>query len=364
MTISFNNFKKLYENEKLAIDAAFSRVAASGRYILGPELENFEKSFAKYCEATFCVGVGNGMEALEIALQSLDIGVGDEVITTSHSAVATTLSITSVGAIPVFVDIDKYYHLDASQIASKITKKTRAIMPVHLYGQSADMDLIMSIARKYSLFVIEDCAQAHGATFKGKKVGTFGDIGCFSFYPTKNLGAFGDAGALVTNDPKIAAKGRMLRNYGQKNRYEHELQGMNSRLDEVHAAILSLLLPGLDAANRRRMEIAAMYKRELSSLEVSLPEERPDSSHVYHLFVIGTEDRDALQNFLKEKGVDTLVHYPIPIHKQQCFKEFNSLKLPQTEERAKHILSLPVHPFLSNAEVQYTCDSIREFFHE
>lgn len=346
-----------------AIDAAVSRVFESGRFILGPEVETFEKSFAAYIGAEHTVGVANGLEALQIALLATGIRNGDEVITTPLSAVATTLAIQAVGAEPVFVDIDDFYHIDANKIEAGITKKTRAIIPVHLYGQSTNMEKIMKIAKKHELVVIEDCAQAHGAKFNGKIVGSFGTAGCFSFYPTKNLGAFGDAGAIVTNDPILADKCRMIRNYGQKNRYEHEIYGINSRLDEVQAAILSVLLPKLDQHNNRRREIAAIYKNELADIEgLELPNERQGASSVNHLFVVQTSKRDALQSHLKENGIDSLIHYPIPIHKQECFKEFNKVNLPVVEKKVGQILSLPVHPFLTDQEVLFVCQIVKSFF--
>jgi len=359
----FNDFKKTYEDNQTEIDQAISRVLESGWFILGQEVEKFEASFASYLGTKYAIGVGNGLEALQIALMAIGIKPGDEVITTAHSAVATALSIKAVGGIPVFIDIDDYFHLGAPKIEEKITSKTKAIIPVHLYGQSADMDTIMAVSRKHNLAVIEDCAQAHGAEWKGQKVGTFGQAGCFSFYPTKNLGAFGDGGAIVTNDDKIAEQCRMIRNYGQKNRYEHEIYGINSRLDEIQAAILSVLLPELDKNNSKRTELASIYRQELSGVkEIKLPLERPETKHVYHLFVIETEQRDELQNFLKENNVPSLVHYPIPIHKQKCFSEWNGINLPQTELAASRVLSLPIHPFLSKDEVLTVCGLIKDFF--
>jgi dTDP-4-amino-4,6-dideoxygalactose transaminase len=363
MKISFNNFKKQYADEKPAIDSAVTRVFQSGRYILGPEVESFEKSFASYNGAKFAVGVANGLEALQISLLALGIGPGDEVITTSLSAVATTLSIRALGAKPVFVDIDDFYHIDANKVEAKISKKTKAIMPVHLYGQACDMDKLAAIAKKHDLSIIEDCAQAHGATYGKHKVGTFGIAGCFSFYPTKNLGAFGDAGAIITDDARFADKCHMIRNYGQRTRYEHEVYGINSRLDEVQAAILSVLLPKLDVNNSRRQKIALAYSKALAQIKgLTLPETRAKAEHMYHLFVIRTDSRDELQQFLKDNEVDSLIHYPIPIHKQKCFSEYNNLSLPITEEKASKILSLPVNPQLTDEEVNYVCKIITNFF--
>ena len=364
MKISFNNFQREYETHKEAIDSGFNRVLNSGRFILGPEVKNFEKSFAEYIGTNHSVGVANGMEALEIALMALNVGSGDEVITTPHSAVATALAIQAVGAKPVFVDIDEYYHLDADKILEKITDKTRAIIPVHIYGQPADMDKIMSIAKEKNIAVIEDCAQAHGATLaNGKKVGSIGTLGCFSFYPTKNLGGCGDGGAITTNDATLNEKCLMLRNYGQKNRYEHEVCGLNSRLDEIQAVFLNDKLKRLDSDNARRYEIAKIYKKELAGVgDIVLPKERDGIKHVYHLFVIETSKRDALQEFLIEHEIDSLIHYPIPIHKQKCLSEYNNIFLPRIETATKRILSLPVHPYLTDEEVLFVCGTIKGFY--
>lgn len=363
MKISFNILNGQSAKEKRAIEAAMQRVFESGHYVLGPEVKKFEADFASFIGSKHGIGIANGLEALQIALLALEIGPGDEVITTPLSAVATALAITAVGAKPVFVDIDNFYHLDAGKIEAKITPKTRAIIPVHLYGQSADMDALMKIAKRHNLHVIEDCAQAHGAKFGDKRVGSFGVFGCFSFYPTKNLGAIGDGGLITTDDDALAEKCRVLRNYGQKNRYEHEVRGINSRLDELQAAILSEKLKTLEQSNARRGEIAKKYRDGLHGIsEITLPAEREGTEHIYHLFVIETEKRDELQAFLKENGVDTLIHYPIPIHKQKCFPEYNFLELPVIEEKVKHILSLPMHPFLKDEEVDYVCKQVREFY--
>ncbi len=313
MKILFNNLQKLYQENKTALDAAMGRVLGSGQVILGPEVNEFEKQFAQYHGATHAVGVANGLEALQIVLLALGIGPGDEVITTAHSAAATALSITAVGARPIFVDIDEFYHLDVSLIEEKITRNTKAILPVHLYGQAADLAGIMALAKKHNLHVIEDCAQAHGAEYKGakdtQKVGTFGVAGCFSFYPTKNLGTFGDGGAIITNNATLADKARILRNYGQTNRYEHEIKGINSRLDELHASILNVLLPKLNNSNTRRQKLAQIYHERLSGISfLKLPTTRPDSSHIHHLFVIEVDRRDDLQSFMTTHDIHSLIH--------------------------------------------------------
>ncbi len=363
MKILFNDFKRHYKAEKKKIDSAVQRVLGSGYFILGKEVLHFEKKFASYLGTTHAIGVANGLEALQISLMALAIGEGDEVITTADSAVATALAIRLVGATPVFVDIDDFYHIDARKIEEKITKKTKAIIPVHLYGQSADMDTIGALANKYHLHIVEDCAQAHGARYKEKHVGTFGIAGCFSFYPTKNLGAYGDAGAIVTGDTEFAEKCRIIRNYGQKNRYEHPVIGINSRLDELQAGIVSAGLFVLKKNNARRNSIAQLYREALSSIKkIKLPLLRDTAYHVYHLFVIETETRDGLMEFLRKKNIATLIHYPIPIHKQACFPEHNSLSLPILEEKVKKILSLPIHPYLFDSEVKYITDSIKEYY--
>lgn len=361
--ILFNDFKRQYKKRAKKIDSAIKRVLKSGHFILGKELKKFECDFASYIGTKHAIGVANGMEALQISLMALDIKEGDEVITTSHSAVATALSIESVGAKPVFVDIDPFYHIDADKIEEKINTKTKAIIPVHLYGQMAEIGKISELASKYKINIIEDCAQSHGASYNNKKAGSFGRLGCFSFYPTKNLGAFGDGGAITTNDDSLAEKCKMIRNYGQRNRYEHEIYGLNSRLDELQAAILSTELKELDGNNKRRKDISELYIKELSSIkEIKLPQTREVAKHVYHLFVIESDRRTELQMFLDKNGIASLIHYPIPIHKQKCFADYNSLKLTVTEEKAQKILSLPIHPYLNDKEVLFICRKIKAFY--
>lgn len=363
MKISFNRLEPQSAKERAAISAAAERVIASGYYILGPEVKAFESAFAEYIGVKHAIGVANGLEALQISLMALGIGPGDEVITTSLSAVATALAIEAASAKPVFIDIDELYHLDASAIEKAINPKTRAIIPVHLYGQSADLKMVMDIADKHKLRIIEDCAQSVGASFDGKKTGSFGALGCFSFYPTKNLGAIGDAGLITTDDDALAEKCRMLRNYGQKNRYEHAVYGINSRLDELQAAILSEKLKGLSTNNARRTEIAEAYKKSLAGVgDIKLPDTRKAADHTYHLFVIETGKRDSLQAHLKEKGVETLIHYSMPIYRQACFSRYGALRLPTAEKKTGRILSLPMHPHLTSEEIAYVCESIRSFY--
>lgn len=361
--ILFNDLKKEYFNLKKEIDFAIKEVLESGQYILGEKVRRFEKEFANYLDAKHCLGVGNGLEALQIALMASGIKRGDEVITTANSAVATALAIKAVEAKPVFVDIDEYYHLDPDKIEEKITRQTKAILPVHLYGQAVAIKEIRKIAQKHHFYLIEDAAQGHGAEYNGQKVGTFGDLGCFSFYPTKNLGAFGDGGAIVTNRKDLYEKCKMIRNYGQRNRYKHEMYGLNSRLDEIQAAILSVELKYLDQFNQKRNKQAKLYFKLLRNLkEIRLPKIRENANHIYYLFVIEAEKRDKLMEFLKENNIPILVHYPIPIHKQNCFSEFNNLKLPILESKINKILSLPIHPFLKNKDIIYISRKIIKFY--
>ncbi len=363
MKISFNKLEKEYKRNKSLFNRTIQKVLNSGSFVLGEEVEKFEKSFSKYLGVKFAIGVGNGTEAIQISLLSLGISKGDEVITTSLSAGATGLAIEAVGAKPVFVDIDDCFHIDVKKIERKITKKTKAIIPVHLYGQSVDIENIKKICRKHNLFLIEDCAQAQGTTFNGKKVGSFGDLGCFSFYPTKNLGAFGDGGAIVTNNSYLAKRCKMIRNYGQKNRYEHLIFGINSRLDELQAAILSIKLRYLDEYNLIRIKNAKKYYKYLSGINnIKLPNLRRQSNHIYHLFVIEVENRKELMKYLSKNGIQTIIHYPIPLHKQPCFEKFNKVKLPVVEEKANKILSLPINPFLTEKEIKFISKNIKEFY--
>lgn len=361
--ILMNDFKKEYKALEKDIKHALGDVLDSGWYILGPRVEAFEKEFAVYNGAKYCIGVASGLEALQIALMAVGTKHGDEVLTVSNSAVATTLAITNLGAVPVFIDIDEYYHMDVTKIEEKITQSTKAIIPVHLFGQTANMKKIVRIAKKHNLKVIEDACQAHGASLDGLMAGTFGDAGAFSFYPTKNLGGYGDGGAIITNSKKIYEKSKMLRNYGQKNRYYHEIRGLNSRLDELQAAILSAKLPMLNSFIVKRNKIADIYYSQLESVkQINLPKVRKNALHSFHLYVIHTERRDALMSYLKDNHIQTLIHYPVPIHKQECFREYNRIKVEKTEKIAGKILSLPVHPYLSEREVLRICKLIKKFY--
>ncbi|MGB8225278.1 MAG: DegT/DnrJ/EryC1/StrS family aminotransferase, partial [Sedimentisphaerales bacterium] len=332
-----------YKNE---IDTAIRQVLDSGWYILGKEVKAFEEEFASYIGVGFGIGVGSGTDAIQLALRALKIGTGDEVITVSHTAVATVAAIEMTGAKAIMVDIEPdFYTIDPSKIKAAITPRTKAIIPVHLYGQPADLDPILKIARQHNLRVIEDCAQAHGAIYKNKRAGSFGDIACFSFYPTKNLGALGDGGMVVTNDSKLAERVEMLRQYGWKERYVSQFAGINSRLDELQAAILRVKLKHLDEDNSKRIHLADIYNRQLSDTDLILPRQRENSSHIYHLYVIRSSRRDKLLSYLKEKGIGAAVHYPVPVHLQPAYNHGQNLEW--TEHITKEILSLPMYPELS-----------------
>ena len=358
------NPKAQYLSHRDEIVSAIQRVLDNGWYILGDEVQQFEQEFAAYNGVNHAVGVGSGTEALHIALRALDIGTGDEVITTAHTAVATASAIDLAGAKPIFVDIESgYFKMDPNLIEKAITPKTKAIIPVHIYGQPCDMDAILEIAQRNDLKVIEDCAQAHGANYKGKRVGSIGDIGCFSFYPTKNLGAIGDGGALVTNDDQLAEKIGLLREYGWKERYVSSEEGWNSRLDEMQAAILRVKLKKLDADNDRRRQHAGRYEAGFKNLPLELPKVRKDVSHVFHLYVVQTERRDELKGYLHEQGIQTTIQYPAPIHRQGYYRKIvGDVSLPVTEQAAAQILSLPMYPELSTTEQQVVVTAVESFF--
>lgn len=345
------------------LNEAIQRVMTRSWFILGEELEAFEAEFATYCGVKHCVGVGSGTEALHLALRACGVGPGDEVITVSHSFIATALAIIWTGATPVFVDIEsESYTIDPAQIARAITPKTRAVLPVHLYGQCADMDPILAVATEHKLYVVEDAAQAHGTFYKGKKAGSIGHLGCFSFYPTKNLGACGDAGAVVTSDPQLDRKLRMLRNYGQSSKYYHDSIGFNSRLDEIQAAILRSKLPHLDAWNKRRC-IAAEYYLTALETRFSPPTTKLDCVPNYHLFVIQSDNRDSLQHYLSRRGIETLTHYPVPIHRQIAFRDFphRNGDLFVTERTAQRVLSLPMFSTISGEQLAHVSACVNSF---
>lgn len=364
MRVPFASFVPMERELSHEITSAFHRVFSSSWYIGGKENEYFEKAFSKYCNVNYCVGVGNGLDALMLSLKAFGIGPGDEVIVPSNTYIATALAVTYVGATPIFVEPDiRTFNINPSLIESAITKSTKAIIPVHLYGQSCDMDVIMAIANKYNLIVLEDCAQAHGAIYKGRKVGSFGDAAGFSFYPGKNLGALGDAGAVVTNDENFSKKIRALGNYGSDYKYHHIYQGYNTRLDEMQAAFLSVKLSHLDRINDSRRCIAQKYMDGIINNKVILPYVPQYTVPVWHIFAILCDHRDELEKYLFDKGVETKKHYPIPIHLQECYKNLglNKGDYPIAEAISEKELSLPMYYGMSDAEVQYVIDVVNEF---
>ena len=364
MKIPFVSFLPLERELDKDLRDAFERVYTRSWYIEGVEDETFEKAFAEYCNTKYCVGTGNGLDSLMLALKALGVGKGDEVIVPSNTYIATALAVTYVGAIPVFVEPDiKTFNINPNLIDDAITNKTKAIMPVHLYGQACDMDPIMEIAQNHNLYVVEDCAQAHGATYKGKKIGSFGDAAGFSFYPGKNLGALGDAGAIVTNNKKLADKIRALGNYGSDYKYHHIYQGNNSRLDEMQAAFLTAKLPYLEKISAERRRIADRYLTEIKNQEVVLPHVLKDVVPVWHIFGIRCKRRVELEAFLNERGVGTNKHYPISIHLQECYRDLGYKKgdFPIAEEISATELSIPMYYGMTEEEIQYVIDVINEF---
>ena len=348
------------------VDAAIASVLDSGWFVLGSQLGGFEEEFAEYCGTKHCVGVASGLDALQLSMTACGVGPGADVVTVSNAVFAAAAA-DAAGARPHFVDIEEAgYLMDPSLLEAALTPETKAIVPVHLYGQTADMAAINEIAEKHRISVIEDACQAHGAEYRGAKAGSIADAGCFSFYPSKNLGAYGEAGAVTTDDEGLADEVRMLRNYGQQDRYHHKLCGRNSRLDELHAAVLRVKLRHLDEWNEARRELASVYARELGDLMVVCPAEMPWAKHVYHLYVIRTARRDALMEFLRGREIGTQIHYPIPAHLQEAFAhlEIAEGSLPVTERLSKEILSLPLWPELSHEEAQTVAEAVSAFFSE
>ncbi|WP_047150862.1 DegT/DnrJ/EryC1/StrS family aminotransferase [Aneurinibacillus tyrosinisolvens] len=359
MNIQFLDLKTTYLEYKEEFDSAYQRVMNSGWYILGEEVERFEEEFARYCGTKYCIGIGNGLEALYLVLKAWDIGENDEVIVPANTFIATWLAVTATGAKPIPIEPNKQtFNIDPEKIEEKITPKTKAIIPVHLYGQTADMSKITDIANKYNLYILEDAAQAQGAYYYEKKAGNLGDAAAFSFYPGKNLGAFGDAGAVTTNDFELMEKLRKLRSYGSQIKYIHEFKGTNSRLDELQAAFLRVKLSKLDSWNKRRQEIAEKYIHALKDTKYMGPIIPENFIPSWHLFVIKTKNREYVQKKLQEFGVSTLVHYPVPPHLAQAYEDLNydSGAYPITEELSREILSLPMGPHLTEEMVDYVCE--------
>lgn len=358
MKIDLAVLNRQFELYQAEYEQAALRVLRAGWYILGHEVEEFEKEFANYLGAKFCIGVNSGLDALTLSVRALNIGVGDEVIVPANTYIATVLAITANGATPIFVEPDEFHNLDAAKIESTVTEKTKAIMVVHLYGQAAKMDKICAVAKKYNLKLIEDCAQSHGAKFNGKMTGTFGNSGCFSFYPTKNLGAFGDGGAIVTDDEDFAKTLKMLRNYGSEVKYHNKLEGVNSRLDEIQAALLRVKLSHIEELNAERKRIAEKFFAEIKNPHLALPQICDGAEHVFHQFVIRTEKRDEFKKYLEDNDIKTVIHYPIPPHLAECYSRLGHKcgDFPITEKYAEEVLSLPMFNGMTDEEIDFVIE--------
>lgn len=363
MKVEYTALKRNYGLYQKEYEEAALRVLRSGWYILGPKLEKFEQDFAAKMGVKYCVGVNSGTDALILAVRALGIGAGDEVIVPAGTYIASILGVTENGADPIYVDSNEFLLIDEKKIEGAVTEKTKAILPVHLYGQSCNMTKIMDIAKRYNLKVIEDCAQSHGSSWKGKKTGTFGDIGCFSFYPTKPLGALGDAGALLTDNHELAEKLRMLRNYGSRVKYHNESIGVNSRLDEVQAALLSVGLRHLDEMNDIRTDIAERYRKRIRNSKVELPKVAEDASHVFHLFPVLVDKQKKFQEYLLENGVKSQVHYPIPPYVAECYayQGHSWDEFPKASYIAQHEVSLPIYAGMPEDEVEYVIEIVNKY---
>jgi dTDP-4-amino-4,6-dideoxygalactose transaminase len=359
------DLKAQYQSIRPLVDAAIRRVIERSTFILGPEAAQFEQAFAQYVGAKRAVGVASGTAALQLALLACGIGQGDEVLTTAFTFVATAETVSHTGAKPVFVDIDpRTYNLDPNRVEAALTPRTRAIVPVHLYGQPAEMDSLLDIARRHDLWLIEDAAQAHGAAYQGRRCGSIGHLACFSFYPAKNLGAYGDGGAVTGNDDNLLATVCKLRDHGRTSKYQHDELGYGERLDALQAAVLGVKLPYLDEWNEARRRIAKLYTKLLEGSEVVTPIEAPDIHHVYHLFVVRTSRRDALVAHLQAHGIDVGIHYPLPLHRQPVYLKlgYGDVLLPEAERAASEVLSLPMYPELTMEQVGYVVERVKEFF--
>ncbi len=352
----YKMYQEEYENKAL-------EVLRKGWYILGEETEKFEEEYAKYIGTKYSLGIDNGLNALVLAFRALNIGQGDEVIVQGNTFIATIMGITINGATPIFVEPDEYYNIDVEKIEEKITEKTKAICVVHLYGQASKMDKVIELCKKYNLKLVEDCAQAHGAEFNGQKVGSFGDIGCFSFYPGKNLGCFGDGGAITTNDEEIYKRIKMLRSYGSEKKYQHIEVGYNARLDELQAGLLRIKLSHLSELTKEREYIVQRYLEKIKNPLIKLPEIREKCTHVWHLFVVKVEDRDKFQKYLEEKGIGTVIHYPIPPHLSKAYENlgYKVGDYPITEDYANTVVSLPLYNGMTKEEIEYVIEKINEY---
>ena len=363
MVVNSVVLKRTFDLHKTEYEEAALQALNSGWYILGREMEEFEKEFAAWAGVKHCVALNSGTDALILAFRALGIGPGDEVIVPANTYIASVIGVTENGATPVFVDADEYMEIDTEQIESRITARTKAVLPVHLYGQSSQMDKITELCEKYHLTLLEDCAQSHGSTFNGKLTGTFGKIGCFSFYPTKPLGAFGDAGAIITDDDEIADRVRLLRNYGSRIKYHNEINGVNSRMDEMQAALLKVGLKYLADETKMRKHQAEMYKSGISNRKVTIPPIYGSVDHVYHLFPVLVEDREKFQAYLKENGVNTQVHYPIPPFVADCYREWGYKweDFPNAARFARQEVSLPIYAGMPEEETRYVVDVINHY---
>lgn len=363
MDIMANTLDRGFYRYQEEFEAKALEVLRSGWYVLGKEVTSFEEEFASFLGVKYCVGLASGLDALWIAFRILGIGEGDEVLVQGNTYIASVMGITINGATPVFVEPDEYYNIDASRLEDKITERTKAILVVHLYGQASNMAPIMEVAEKYHLRVVEDCAQSHGAMFGGQMTGTFGDIGCFSFYPSKNLGAFGDAGAIVTNERKIAEDVKMFRNYGSRKRYYNEVVGTNSRLDELQAGLLRVKLSHLKELEEDKRAICKRYLAELDSTKYILPKIRENATHIWHQFVVRSDRRDELIGYLADKGIRTIIHYPIPPHLSEAYHYLNLQEgsLPITEAYANTVLSIPLYNGMTEEEQSYVIEWMNRF---
>lgn len=360
--IKFLDLGKVNNRFRAEIDAKIAEIQDKGWYLQGDENESFSKHFAEYCGTKYALGVANGLDALRLIIKASGFGVGDEIIVPANTYIATILAISDNGCTPVLVEPDiNTYNINPDLIEDKITQKTKAIMVVHLYGQAVQMEKVWNIAKKYNLKVFEDCAQAHGAYYQGKRVGNLSDAAAFSFYPGKNLGALGDAGAVVSNDKELVEKVKALANYGSDRKYHHIYKGLNSRLDEIQAAVLDIKLPHLDADNARRREIAKYYRKNINNPKIILPKVYDEQAHIWHVFTVRTEERDRFQQYLTDNGIQTIIHYPTPPHKQQAYEEWNNHTYPITEEIHKTIISLPISPVLTDEEAQKVVEVVNEW---
>ena len=360
--VSFLDLGKVNNRFRTEIDARIKTVLDKGWYLQGDENQVFSENFAKFCDTRYALGVANGLDALNLLIKASGFGPGDEIIVPANTYIATILAISENGCTPVLVEPDIHtYNIDVNKIEEKITSKTKAIMVVHLYGQAVQMEKVWEVAKKHDLKVFEDCAQAHGAFYQNKRVGNLSDGAAFSFYPGKNLGCMGDGGAVVTNDLVLYEKVKALANYGSDYKYHHIYKGTNSRLDEIQAAVLDVKLKHLDADNQRRREISSYYRENIKNPAIILPEVYSEEAHVWHVFAVRCDNRDKLQQYLKEKDIQTLIHYPVPPHKQDAYKEWHNQSYPISEEIHRTILSLPMSPVLEDAEVEYVVDALNSF---